>query len=223
LIAITDIILDKLDPAFGPTFITVNVLPTSRVIDTKLHTAPVNQHLKPTSKLLESKQGMIVHKFEVDGEASICVRASSASAKNPMRFGMRVRIVDFDPMFASKDKVDLDSHLGAIELEMKRIQAGMKHILSEADFAKDRDLGFHKVRVDLCLVCHVCRSSTGMLQNLLTHHIFPLISMNRHLQQTLAMHSSMTFWPILQAFVLIATGFAQASHIVHFFKSRRII
>jgi hypothetical protein len=39
----------------------------------------------------------------------------------------------------------------------------------------------------------------------------------------LAMHSSMSIWPMVQAFVLIVTGIAQASHIVNFFKSRRII
>lgn len=42
-------------------------------------------------------------------------------------------------------------------------------------------------------------------------------------QQTAAMHSATIFWPIVQSCVLIMTGFTQASHIVRFFKSRRII
>lgn len=42
-------------------------------------------------------------------------------------------------------------------------------------------------------------------------------------EQTLAMHSATTFWPIVQVCVLLMTGFTQASHIVRFFKSRRII
>lgn len=42
-------------------------------------------------------------------------------------------------------------------------------------------------------------------------------------QQTVAMHSASTFWPIVQLCVLLMTGFTQASHIVRFFKSRRLI
>jgi hypothetical protein len=42
-------------------------------------------------------------------------------------------------------------------------------------------------------------------------------------KQTMAMDSATTFWPIVQVCVLLMTGFTQASHIVRFFKSRRII
>jgi hypothetical protein len=143
----TDIVTDKRDPDFGPTFITVNVRPTTRVMDTKLHTAPVKEHLKPTSQMLTSQQGYVVHKFEVDGEANICVRASGASAKNPMRFGLRVKTTDSDPTLSKKvgEGPDVNTHLGHIELEMKRIEVGMKNILAEADFSKDRDWLYHQV------------------------------------------------------------------------------
>jgi hypothetical protein len=42
-------------------------------------------------------------------------------------------------------------------------------------------------------------------------------------QQTLSMHSATIFWPIVKVCVLLMTGFTQASHIVRFFQSRRII
>ena len=42
-------------------------------------------------------------------------------------------------------------------------------------------------------------------------------------KQTNDMHSASLFWPIVQVCVLLITGFTQASHIVRFFKSRRII
>jgi len=42
-------------------------------------------------------------------------------------------------------------------------------------------------------------------------------------KQTQSMHSATIFWPIVQVCVLIMTGFTQASHIVRFFQSRRII
>jgi hypothetical protein len=117
-------------------------------MDTKLHMAPVKQHLKPTSQMLTSKQGYVVHKFEFDGEANICVRASTASVKNPMRFGLRVKTTDNDPTISKKGKgeeLDVNNHLGHIEMEMKRIEVGMKSILAEADFSKDRDWLYHQV------------------------------------------------------------------------------
>ena len=103
-----------------------------------------------------------------------------------MRFGLRVVKTDNDPSSLEKGSgTDLDGHLSHMELEMKRIQIGMKRILAEADFAKDRDSAFHK--------------------------------------QTQDMHAATIFWPIVQMCVLLMTGFTQASHIVRFFQSRRII
>jgi hypothetical protein len=42
-------------------------------------------------------------------------------------------------------------------------------------------------------------------------------------EQTMEMVKATTFWPIVQVCVLLMTGFTQASHIVQFFKRRRII
>jgi hypothetical protein len=152
----TDIVTDKRDPLFGPTFITVNVRPGARVMDTKLHSAPVRNHLKPTSQMLTSKQGYVVHKFEMDGEASICVRASTASKENPMRFGLRVKTVDSDPLFGKNGKKgegpDVNNHLGHIESEMMRIEGGMKSILAEADYQKNQDWLYHQVRTSVSLL-----------------------------------------------------------------------
>ena len=118
-------------------------------MDTKLHSAPVRQHLKPTSQMLTSKQGYVVHKFEMDGEASICVRASTASPENPMRFSLRVKTVESDPLFGKKgEKLDVNNHLGHIESEMMRIEGGMKSILAEADYQKNQDWLYHQVRTN---------------------------------------------------------------------------
>lgn len=175
----TDIVTDKRDPGFGPTFITVNVRPGARVMDTKLHSAPVRQHLKPTSQMLTSKQGYVVHKFEMDGEASICVRASTASTDNPMRFGLRVKKVENDPSFGKKGEgPDVNNHLGHIESEMMRIEGGMKSILAEADYQKNQDWLYHQVRTNkwiltyllAWILCGVRRFSTTYC---FTHHLSP--------------------------------------------------
>jgi len=183
-------VTDQNDPDYGPSYLTINVRPTTRVFDTVLHEAPVKNRLRPTSQLIQEKEGSVKHKFEVDGEATICIRASTASGKNPIRFGLQITKADTgDLPYKSKRSQDskdaVSSNLSRMEVEMRRIQAGMKTILAEADFSKDRDALFHK--------------------------------------QTLGMHSATMFWPIVRVLVLLMTGFTQASHIVSFFQSRRII
>lgn len=193
---LSDIIIDKQDPKYGPTYLTVNVKPANRVFDTDLHNAPIRQRLKPLSHLMEAKKGEVTHQFEVDGTATICLRSSIASAKNVMAFAMRVETSEEVPGIRAEKKrkdaaavaaatTDVDQHLTHMELELKRISLAMNHVLKEADLNKDQDARFH--------------------------------------DQTLAMHRATTFWPIVQVCVLLMTGFTQASHIVRFFKSRRII
>jgi len=181
-----DIILDKKDEDYARTHLTINVRPANRVTDTKLHSAPILDRLHPKSLVLTKREGTLEHRFEVDGQADVCIRNQGAGSENPMRFGLRIVKTDHDvitPIAGTGS--DLDGHLSHMEMEMKRIESGMKRVLSEADFSKERDALFHK--------------------------------------QTLSMHSATLFWPIVQVFVLLATGFAQASHIVRFFQSRRII
>lgn len=180
-----DVPLDKNSPGYTPTFLSVNVKPARRVVDTKLHSAPILSRLRPTNHMLEKSQGSIEHTMEVDGVANVCIRAAAASSTKPMRFGIRVVKTDTDPIVAQKGKTELDTHLSHMEVEMKRLTMGMSTILKEADFAKERDSVFH--------------------------------------QQTVSMHAATTFWPMVQVSVLLLTGFTQASHIVRFFQSRRII
>jgi len=42
-------------------------------------------------------------------------------------------------------------------------------------------------------------------------------------EKFVALHATTFYWPLVQLCVLIGTGFTQASHIVSFFKKRRII
>ena len=146
--------IDKNDPNYGTAYLTVNVKPATRVFDTRLHEAPVKHRLRPTSQLLEEKEGTVTHKFEVDGEANICIRAGMASGKNPMRFGLQITKAEAAELpYRSKRSADskdtVSSNLSRMEVEMRRIQAGMKNILAEADFSKERDALFHKQTLDM--------------------------------------------------------------------------
>ncbi|KAL7574242.1 hypothetical protein ACA910_012497 [Epithemia clementina (nom. ined.)] len=193
-----DIILDKEDPHFSPSYITVDVRPSNRVIETKHHEAPVRSHLRPTKEVLEKNAGRIKHKFEVDGEADICFKApdrprrgahnSHEENQHYHRFTYHIRLADGLDGDEDEDnipKADIDGHLSHMEKEFQRIQRGMQTILREAEFSKEREALFHK--------------------------------------QTESMHSAAMFWPVVQVCVLLMTGFTQASHIVQFFKRRRII
>jgi len=42
-------------------------------------------------------------------------------------------------------------------------------------------------------------------------------------KETLGMYAASMYWPIVHVSVLLLTGFTQATHIVRFFKQRRII
>jgi emp24/gp25L/p24 family/GOLD len=211
----------------------VSVRPQSRILDTIHHASPIRDRLKPTSLTLLNHTGTLLHKVEVDGEVNICVRVSGtptnslaaasaallpghgAELHGAYRFALRIHNADQDPLYKKvvskqikhlppapgdddvsiaaaakykEEQEDLspyDSHLSHFELEMQRIESGMRHILAEAEFAKAKDALFHK--------------------------------------QTVNMHLATTYWPMVQVLVLLMTGFTQASHIVRFFKSRRII
>ncbi|CAB9508277.1 emp24 domain-containing protein eca [Seminavis robusta] len=140
-----DLVEDTTDPGYGPVYISVSVTPSKRVLDTGNHPSMIQQRLKPTSELLKDRKGELMHKVEVDGEAKICVRASGASVKNNMRFGIQIDIEDSQKYKdSSVDEASLEGNLSHMEMEMKRIQNGMKTLLSEADFSKSREAVFHQ-------------------------------------------------------------------------------
>lgn len=169
-------------------------------MDTKHHEAPARERLEPTNQVLNQRKGTIRHRMEMDGIAKLCIKAPpkfhphhhhDRAPHHPSyyRFGLRIHTPDEEAMFfeedVSSEPVNVDKHLTNMEKEMERIERAMKNVLSEADFAKDRDATMHK--------------------------------------QFLQMHSTTFYWPVVQVCVLLVTGFTQASHIVQFFKSRRII
>lgn len=170
--------------------LTVKVRPASRVLDTKLHEAPVLSRLKNTMERLSSPRGNITHVMELDGEAIICVAWQHRQREHRSevhRIGLSVVL---DSSASARHALraatlNVDEHLSHMEVELKRLRMALSSVLSEADYAKDRDALYHK--------------------------------------EARALDQATIFWPIVQVCVLIMTGVAQVSHIVNFFKSRRII
>lgn len=147
ILIIIDLVEDTTAPKYGPVYLSISVTPSKRVLDTGNHPSVIQQRLKPTSELLKQQTGVLIHKVEVDGEAKICIRASGATQENYMRFGLQIDIDEEDEGSiggSSGSAGDLDENLSHMEMEMKRIQNGMKTILSEADFHKEREGVFHQ-------------------------------------------------------------------------------
>ena len=95
---------------------------------------------KPVSEEIKSPTGSISQLIEDAGEFAVCIRASPASAKNPMRFGLAVKTGrSKSEQTERKDK----EHLSGIEMSLARLTDEMEEILDEADFAKEREMIFH--------------------------------------------------------------------------------
>lgn len=196
-ICLLDIIVDKKDPAYAASWITVTSRPPKKTAkDYNLDPHDWQKHFKagkvghgkPTSVELTEKKGAVMHTTQTSGDVQVCVRASGASSQNPMRFGIRVEKEDevhaHEDLSKAVNLTHTDHHLTHMEVEMKHLVVSMKNILSEADFSKDREMAFH--------------------------------------EKTMSMHAASMWWPIVQLSVLLLTGFTQVNHMVRFFQQRRI-
>jgi emp24/gp25L/p24 family/GOLD len=192
-----DIVVDKKDPAYAASWITVTSRPPKKTAkDYNLDPHDWQKHFKagkvghgkPTSVELTEKKGAVMHTTQTSGDVQVCVRASGASSQNPMRFGIRVEKEDevhaHEDLSKAVNLTHTDHHLTHMEVEMKHLVVSMKNILSEADFSKDREMAFH--------------------------------------EKTMSMHAASMWWPIVQLSVLLLTGFTQVNHMVRFFQQRRI-
>lgn len=135
-----------------------------------------------TEELFE-KKGNYMFRVPLDGEVEVCIRASTASSKAPLLFGLSVDYLSEVPRLLSDE--DMNHHWTHMEEEIRHLLGSMKNIQKSADYSKNRESAFH--------------------------------------EQTIAMHSASMWWPIVHVSVLIITGFTQATHIVRFFKSKRLV
>eukprot|EP00550_Attheya_septentrionalis_P013034 CAMPEP_0198298936 /NCGR_PEP_ID=MMETSP1449-20131203/42750_1 /TAXON_ID=420275 /ORGANISM="Attheya septentrionalis, Strain CCMP2084" /LENGTH=237 /DNA_ID=CAMNT_0044000337 /DNA_START=210 /DNA_END=923 /DNA_ORIENTATION=+ len=92
---------------------------------------------------LKEQQGSISYDVPMDGEVDVCIRASPASREHPMRFGIEITSEammndDGDPQNNSGNK-----HLSNMDHTTRRLEGVLARILSEADYAKEREMVFH--------------------------------------------------------------------------------
>jgi emp24/gp25L/p24 family/GOLD len=99
----------------------------------------------PISHEIKQESGSFVHTVKRDGEVNLCIRASAAGTKNPMRFSLRVEEMGEQEATAvhSPPAKTVDVHLSSMEEQLERIESQMHAMLREADFAKERDSVYH--------------------------------------------------------------------------------
>ena len=213
----TDLQLDENAFDFAPSIISIQVTTANnRVMDTKHHHAPIRDRLKKTQEQIQhSTTGTIRHTMEVDGMASLCIaapilskqqlqrharRAGGGGAGEPLyRFGIRVMTEEEEPKGGDDDTSQEQLQQGAEPEATTKINVHLSNMETE----------MQRILVSLKTVLR--EADFAKDRDAAMH------------KQFLQMHSTTFYWPIVQVCVLLVTGFTQASHIVQFFKTRRII
>ncbi|KAG7343923.1 emp24/gp25L/p24 family protein [Nitzschia inconspicua] len=143
---------------------------------------------------LEKKEGSVYFMTgDEDGTVEICVQSILASINNPARFTMKVT-------WSASEQDDREGRgrSGSGSLDKNELQSKMTRL--------ERDIQTLENRVKACLN----NADFNKDQEAAFH------------QQSVAMNKAATYWPIIHLIVLLLTGFTQANHIVHYFKTHHI-
>lgn len=128
--------------------------PTYMTISYNAHTVgPPNkgtmvQNHRPVSHEMLEHHGKVDFKVhprnredEDVGELQVCIRASKAGTKHPMRFGLFVEEVDEEE---AEEKVDVSSHLTFLEAQLQHYARKMQVMLKTADMVREHDTLYHQ-------------------------------------------------------------------------------
>lgn len=148
-------VFDENDPRSGPAYLSITEKASQlaldvideaegRAVDQRRHRVGP-QVSTPVSHEMKQAEGSFVHHVKMDSELTICIRASSAGSRNPMRFAFRLEEMGDDE--AAKSQLPpaktVDHNLSFMEQQLDRIESQMHAVLREADFAKERDTIYH--------------------------------------------------------------------------------
>jgi emp24/gp25L/p24 family/GOLD len=164
--------------------------------------APVMSRLKPITQTIKTKTGQIEHTFEVDGTAIICLTTHPANIvaadlkASHLRLAIHVERKEIADLLL---QLENDNTTVIVNMDEKKTA---KHL-------SRMEMELHRIQLSLKTILK--EADFAKERDALAH------------KQVMSVHSASMFWPIVQVCVLIMTGFTQASHIVHFFKTRRII
>jgi emp24/gp25L/p24 family/GOLD len=154
---------------------------------------------------------MIEHTFEVDGTATICITTDKTAHHvktatiRQLRFAIHVERKEIADLLIklnnsnNNNNNDNTTAAGATSLDPQKTQ----HHLSRMELELQR--------IQLSLKTILREADLAKERDAIQH------------KQVMSVHAASMFWPMVQSCVLIMTGVTQASHIVHFFQTRRII
>jgi hypothetical protein len=213
----TDLIVDKEDPSYKPTIISILDRPMASPITMKLtndnndqdprnkkHRDKKNaanlhgRKIRPTSQELVKTQGTIDHKMMQDAEVDIYISSQLADyANKPLQFALWLEELGGDEEEQSADDNKIGGGEGANN------NKGADHHLSH--------LETEMRRIEHLIHTMLAEADLSKDRDSIYH------------KRTDARHQATIYWPIMHVGILLITGFAQANHIVRFFKKRRII
>ena len=139
------------DAQSGPTYITITEVPSWSALDVIEDQEGKQQQRRrpvaspPVSHEIRQPMGHVDYHVRNDAEIKLCIRASSAGSKNPMRFAIMVHEMEDDDETEGEHPPteNVDRHLSFMEEQFVRIESQMHAVLREADFAKERDSIYH--------------------------------------------------------------------------------
>jgi hypothetical protein len=145
-------VFDEKDPKSGPAYLAITEKATQSALNVIEEQEGRGRRKKaapkaspPVSHEMKHVEGSFVHHVKQDSEVTVCIRASSAGSRNPMRFAFRLEEMGDDEVAGSQlpPAKTVDHNLGFMEQQLERIESQMHAVLREADFAKERDSIYH--------------------------------------------------------------------------------
>ena len=132
-----------------------------------------------------------------DGTVEICVSSSTASKQRPIRFHINVVTSEWAQLEAA-NRVDKNVEVTKINEQGVEVKQTMTRL--------ERDMSTFTRRVKSILD----RADVNKDQEVSFH------------DQSIAMNSAASYWPIIRLVFLFLTGFAQVNHIIRFMKTHHI-
>lgn len=205
-----DVDVDTESKKYSPTYMTLMENPIDTLEELRMehetddvHAAQRKKQLdwhqknkpKAVSQEINEYSGFFLHHSHVeDSIVNVCIRASKANERSPMFFHVRVEELEEDELDEFEKEKSEGKHAPLLDVE---------HHWSFLETQLNRIE--HEMRT-------IIREADFFRERDALYH-----------QQTDDLHEATLFWPVLHCCILLLTGFTQANHIIHFFKSRRIV
>lgn len=98
------------------------------------------------TQVLQETTGKIMYVTEADGQVNVCLKAQGASSAIPLLVNMDVNIGHDAAHYLHEEQ---EHHLSQLQVSVMRLQDELTNILKQADMAKQREVEFHNLSVNM--------------------------------------------------------------------------